>query len=164
MKNLSFAAAFVLDHERRLLCVQERFDFDNNHYWIIPGGGIDDGETPEQAAARETREEAGVLISGTPVRLFEINIYHPTATLNCHGIYYPAYSGDMKPSDPDIIKAEFLPIAQARTHIGKINNSMRSDPIFAVLDRIEAQQDLEFFRWDYYTDENENLIEKKIVV
>jgi 8-oxo-dGTP pyrophosphatase MutT (NUDIX family) len=30
------------------------------HYYIFPGGGVDEGETPEQAAVRETMEELGV--------------------------------------------------------------------------------------------------------
>jgi 8-oxo-dGTP diphosphatase len=30
------------------------------HYFVFPGGGVDDGETPEQAAVRETREELGI--------------------------------------------------------------------------------------------------------
>lgn len=32
----------------------------NDNYWIVPGGGIEDNENPEEAAAREVYEEAGV--------------------------------------------------------------------------------------------------------
>ncbi len=30
------------------------------HYFVFPGGGVDEGESPEQAAVRETMEELGV--------------------------------------------------------------------------------------------------------
>ncbi|WP_394188165.1 NUDIX domain-containing protein [Paenisporosarcina quisquiliarum] len=33
----------------------------NNHeYYVIPGGGIEEGETPEDAAIREVKEELGI--------------------------------------------------------------------------------------------------------
>jgi 8-oxo-dGTP pyrophosphatase MutT (NUDIX family) len=32
----------------------------NNDHWVLPKGHIDPGETPEQAAIREIREETGV--------------------------------------------------------------------------------------------------------
>jgi len=33
----------------------------NNHeYYVFPGGGIEDGETPEEAAIREIKEELGI--------------------------------------------------------------------------------------------------------
>jgi 8-oxo-dGTP pyrophosphatase MutT (NUDIX family) len=41
----------------------------NSHasQWALPGGRIDDGETPEQAALRETDEEIGVRLEETSV-------------------------------------------------------------------------------------------------
>ena len=32
------------------------------NYFVFPGGGVDDGESPEQAAVRETMEELGVQV------------------------------------------------------------------------------------------------------
>lgn len=32
-------------------------------YFVFPGGGVDDGETPEQAAVREAMEELGIEIA-----------------------------------------------------------------------------------------------------
>lgn len=41
------------------------------HWWFTPGGGLDDGETPAQGAARELLEETGLRIDpadlGEPV-------------------------------------------------------------------------------------------------
>lgn len=39
-------------------------------HWALPGGGVDDGETPEQGAIREAREEMGV--DAEPERLRDI--------------------------------------------------------------------------------------------
>lgn len=33
---------------------------DGGHFWITPGGGLDEGETPEEAAHRELFEETGL--------------------------------------------------------------------------------------------------------
>lgn len=53
------ARALLLDPDDRVLLV--RFEFPNEpELWAMPGGGVDEGETHEQAIARELREEVGL--------------------------------------------------------------------------------------------------------
>lgn len=50
------ADAVILDEQRRVLLCHRR-DID---YWNLPGGLVEDGEAPWDAAIREVREEIGV--------------------------------------------------------------------------------------------------------
>ncbi len=52
------ARAVVLDPDDRILLV--RFEFPERAVWATPGGGLDDGETYEEAIVRELEEETGV--------------------------------------------------------------------------------------------------------
>jgi 8-oxo-dGTP diphosphatase len=54
------AALTALWHDDRILLVFDRF----RQSWELPGGRIDPGETPRQAAVRELREETGLQIEG----------------------------------------------------------------------------------------------------
>jgi double-stranded uracil-DNA glycosylase len=51
------ARALTLDPAGRVLLV--RFDFPRESVWALPGGGVEPGETHEEAVLRELREEAG---------------------------------------------------------------------------------------------------------
>ena len=48
----------VIDSDNRILLV--RFDFPARTVWALPGGGIDEGETPHEALRRELIEEIGL--------------------------------------------------------------------------------------------------------
>jgi 8-oxo-dGTP pyrophosphatase MutT (NUDIX family) len=44
--------------------------------WSLPGGSVDPGETPEQAARREVQEEIGFVLEDNPLQLIYTNETH----------------------------------------------------------------------------------------
>ena len=52
--------ALVIDDDDRILLVQYRRPVGDETWWGTPGGGVDPGESDEQALARELREEIGL--------------------------------------------------------------------------------------------------------
>jgi 8-oxo-dGTP pyrophosphatase MutT (NUDIX family) len=56
----------LIDPDGRLLLIHERTDDGAATFWITPGGGLEPGETPQQAAVRETYEETGIEIALLP--------------------------------------------------------------------------------------------------
>ena len=59
------ARAIIIQDEKILVFERWRRDSsgENLHYYSIPGGGIEAGETPELAVKRELMEEMGVVIA-----------------------------------------------------------------------------------------------------
>lgn len=76
--------AVILDDRGRILVVKER----GRDWWDIPGGGIDHGETIDQALKRELYEEVSfqgdfdfeVLLAEDPQYLENLNLYQMRIT------------------------------------------------------------------------------------
>lgn len=54
------AGIILIENDKVALIERHRAGLD---YYVFPGGGVDEGETPEQAAVREAMEELGVEVS-----------------------------------------------------------------------------------------------------
>jgi ADP-ribose pyrophosphatase len=50
------------DHGDEVLLIRHRQTDDGRTYWLLPGGGIEPPETPEQCVEREMREETGLTV------------------------------------------------------------------------------------------------------
>ncbi|WP_088044477.1 NUDIX domain-containing protein [Bacillus sp. EAC] len=53
-------SAIIIEHQKVVLIKRNR---NNCVYYVFPGGGIEEGETPEQTTKREAFEELGVKIN-----------------------------------------------------------------------------------------------------
>lgn len=54
------AVAILIENDQVALIERQRLD---RHYFTFPGGGVDAGETPEQAVVREMYEETGLRVA-----------------------------------------------------------------------------------------------------
>ena len=59
---ITVVAAVIERNDRRLLIGQRRKNDTSPLKWEFPGGKVNHGETPEEALARELREELGVAL------------------------------------------------------------------------------------------------------
>lgn len=57
-RRFSSVAVILEDESQRALIVKASY----KPYWTFPGGIIDPGETPKQAAVREVHEEVGIAV------------------------------------------------------------------------------------------------------
>ena len=72
------ASAIVTDELGRILLIKRR----DNTLWALPGGGHDIGETIEQTAVREVKEETGLDVEVTGITGIYTNPAHVVAFTN----------------------------------------------------------------------------------
>lgn len=104
------AKCIVRTRDGKVLLVKPNY----RDYWHIPGGGVDAGEAPIDAAIRELKEETGLVVAKDRVRLVDV-FHRPNDDL---GIIYE-YTDFVDENStitiqPDEIEAyEFVPAEKA---------------------------------------------------
>lgn len=74
----------VPDNAGRILLVEQNPEED---FWIIPGGRVEEAETPRQAARREVREETGLDVDIVRLIWYTEKYYHEHNVLGLCFIY-----------------------------------------------------------------------------
>jgi 8-oxo-dGTP pyrophosphatase MutT (NUDIX family) len=111
------SGTIVHDPDRGLLLLWRHRFITDTWGWELPAGLIDEGESPEEAAARETLEETGY----RPGPLRHLVSYHPTNGLSdqtFHLYLADAATEEGPPADPsEAERVEWVPVDEARRHV-----------------------------------------------
>lgn len=72
MQTRKSSRAIVLNKQNQIFLFQYTFDFfaEKESIWITPGGGLDDGESFEEALKRELFEEMGIKLTEPAMFVF----------------------------------------------------------------------------------------------
>lgn len=123
METRHTARLIVLDPSNRLLLIQYRAEQPFLHngreeslFWYTPGGGIDPGETPEQAALREIDEEMGIrdVPLGPQVAACTALRNRFSVKRLCHESYFLMRTPDSRFDTARLAETDIDPVADVR--------------------------------------------------
>lgn len=87
-----------------------------NDLWMIPGGGLEDGETPEMCCVRETEEETGLLVRPVSQFLTLYEYYEEYRYVSHYFVCEVAGQGRMRLTEAEALcglEPRWLPLDQA---------------------------------------------------
>lgn len=99
MKHITVSGAIILrrnpEIDKKEIFATQRGYGDWKGWWEIPGGKIEEGETPEQCIVREIREELATEVKAEKI-IDVVDYDYPTFHLTMHCILCTIVSGELK--------------------------------------------------------------------
>lgn len=98
--------AIIFSKDKKEMVMVKRRDFP---LWVFPGGGVEDGETPEEACEREVHEETGLRCKVTR----QVTKFHQKALFRIDAALFECevLDGDLTVTD-ETKGAAFFPITE----------------------------------------------------
>lgn len=96
------ARAIIFNDEDKILMIERHKD--GEHYFVLPGGHVDEGETPQRTAVREVAEETGLSVVADKL------LYTSTTDKynNDQHIFLCTYLGGEPQLQPDSVEAKAM--------------------------------------------------------
>lgn len=114
-----------------VLLIRDRF-----HYWTLPKGHLDPGETPAQAALREIVEETGIegrIVSELPTTQYEFFHRDGRVTKTVRYFLVEAMAGTLQPQEGEVCEVRWFKPAEVAELRQYDNNRPILDQALAML-------------------------------
>lgn len=137
------AVIFLVYKEGKIL-LEERIKPGSGYYGytIIPGGGVEDGESPKEAAKREIKEELGVI----PVSIIHLDRFEDVTLSNAHILFdaylIDEYRGDPVNKEPEKSNHVWVPIEDAFEYLPLVSSRHIIDRAINFLNEAKLKEDL----------------------
>lgn len=104
--------AALISREEEVLLV--RHEKAGRSYWLLPGGGVDYGESLHEALQREMMEEVGVEIDPGPLALLHETIAPDGSRHVVHVVFRAVITAGTPElgTDPRVVEVAYKPVAQ----------------------------------------------------
>ncbi len=124
-------AALIARHDRRGRLI-----------WSLPKGHIEQGETAQQAALREVREETGItgnIIDSLGVISFWFIAERRRIHKTVHHFLMEATGGELSDEDAEVDAVEWVPLAHVRDRLAYADERRLLDQAYVLLDELSQQ-------------------------
>ena len=122
----------------RVALVREHYEGWDDERWNLPSGAIEPGESPEQGAVRELREETGLVVPVSALTLVaEVLVQSVDGSVRSRAWNYRAEvpDGEFLIDDPDglVREVRWFPVAEALSLVEKLPYPPLAQPVAAEL-------------------------------